>query len=644
MRKILIQIILLSLTFSLNSQERPDLGLNGTVTWIDDTHIRVEYDWSNNNQLLDWTTTSGSSLVRGNGAVIINNGTVPVRAMIWTRGIKCSKIIAEDVVALTDEGHHLNFYANLNTFTGENYFPDPGLGAVLATYKNFWVHNGTKTDNIGIPYIVVGVPQDYEFTMSAEGMTIKSSVDNVIYSYNNPCTPLPDRKIALGGWGGNTQWGKITIEGEIILPGQEEQIPSDVINIQSTGSVFAPVIEVTGNPVIEWIFDDLTTSSSATPVKEYGSTGSRRNYLKVTPWSALVGINVGYDAADGGYGDFAMVRNQFVEKFDNLSLVKDNLEYLCANYNLLAELDLRGFSAIKFIELYRCHRLKKLSLDSHPVLERLCVENCDLDGLDLSGCTGLEDLRAAQNTYASINWGSIGQSLWHICIRDNPQMTVNIPDLTQFPVLRELYIWNTNQTGALICNNPVIREIIVYNNHYTSVDLEGCTGLRILFLSGNPLTSINLGTADALSNVTLNRCGLNQMQIDYVLQTLDANGLSNGLLDLTLNEEPSLFGKVCLRNLINKGWKVEGVTGIEDFQDNTGLMNIIMTDFEMRVLLKDNFISWNAGLYNVHGVRLFSKLIDSDEIVFNISSLASGVYMVELTDGKQRHVKKVLIR
>jgi len=30
--------------------------------------------------------------------------------------------------------------------------------------------------------------------------------------------------------------------------------------------------------------------------------------------------------------------------------------------------------------------------------------------------------------------------------------------------------------------------------------------------------------------------------------------------------------------------------------------------------------------------------------VFNISSLASGVYMVELTDGKQRHVKKVLIR
>ncbi|NMB52306.1 MAG: hypothetical protein GX999_08275, partial [Bacteroidales bacterium] len=81
MRKILIQILLLSLTFSLNSQEHPDLGLNGTVTWIDDTHIRVEYDWSNNNQLLDWTTTSGSSLVRGNGAVIINNGTVPVRAM-----------------------------------------------------------------------------------------------------------------------------------------------------------------------------------------------------------------------------------------------------------------------------------------------------------------------------------------------------------------------------------------------------------------------------------------------------------------------------------------------------------------------------------------------------------------------------------
>ena len=49
----------------------------------------------------------------------------------------------------------------------------------------------------------------------------------------------------------------------MVFPWQYVTIPSDVINIQSNGSSFAPVIEVVGNPVIEWTFNDGTTSSSA---------------------------------------------------------------------------------------------------------------------------------------------------------------------------------------------------------------------------------------------------------------------------------------------------------------------------------------------------------------------------------------------
>ena len=124
----------------------------------------------------------------------------------------------------------------------------------------------------------------------------------------------------------------------------------------------------------------------------------------------------------------------------------------------MTELDLRELTALKFVELFQCQNLATLRLGSHPVLERLCVEDCNLDSLDLSGCAALEDLRGALNNYTSINWGSIGQSLWHICIRDNPQITVNIPDLTQFPVLRELLIWNTNQTGAFVCHSSVIQD------------------------------------------------------------------------------------------------------------------------------------------------------------------------------------------
>jgi hypothetical protein len=672
--------------------------------------------------------TNGSTLVREKGFVIITDGYVSVRAMIWKLGIKCSRINVKDAAPLTPEGHHLNFYSNLTSFNGDNYLPDPGLGVVLATYKNFWTYNGVYAGNIGAPFLVVGIARDYEYNLSPTGMTIKSSIDDIVYSYNTPCLPELDRKIALGGWGGNTRWGKITIEGEVTFSSQDEQVPSD---IQSNGALFAPVIEVSGNPVIEWIFDDSTSSTSTTPSKDYGSAGSRHNYLKVTPWSALIGINVGYDAGDGGYGNFSMVSNQNVLGFQNLNLAKNSLQYLCASYNLMSELDLRELSALKFVELFQTQNLAKLRLGSHPVMERLCVENCNLDSLDLSGCSSLEDLRGALNNYTSINWGSIGQSLWHICIRDNPQILVNMPDLTQFPVLKELFIWNTNQTGAFVCHSSVIRMIDSYKNHYLSADISGCTSLKRFILSGSQLSSLNLGSADYLTNVQLKDCGLIESQVDYVLHTLDGADQYNGYLDLTGNLTPSLDGLVHLDNLIVKGWiivtvpvssiTVTGEGGATTIISDTGSLQlsadvlpndasvisvtwsvingtgkatinatgllsaieygtvtaiarandgsyvygtivitispvtcitvtgvttdpieVIVTSYEIKMLLSDNFISWNASLYNFQGGVVFSKHVERDNVIFDSSSLSSGLYFIGLSNGKHRRVVKVI--
>ncbi|MBN1186538.1 MAG: T9SS type A sorting domain-containing protein [Bacteroidales bacterium] len=646
MSRYLFYLLLLCVPVLIYGQQEPDypdLGLNGTVTWIDSTHISVEYDWSDDSQLQDWITTNGSSLVMDIGTVTIDGGYTSIRAMIWKQGIKCSRIIAKDAVALTSEGHHLNFYTDLTSFAGDNYLPDPGLGAVLADYKNFWVQNGTNAGDIGAPYIVTGVARDYEFTVSAAGMTIKSSVDNIVYSYNNNCAPELDRKIALGGWGGNTRWGKITIEGEITWPWQYDPVPEDVINIQSDGAVFAPVIEVSGTPVIEWIFHDSTTSSSATPAKEYGTAGPRRNYLRVTPWSALVGINVGYDASDGGYGEFDVVSNQNVVGFRNLNLATNSLRYICASYNPLAELDLRELTALEFVELYKCQFLSRLKLGIHPDLERLCVENCDLDSLDLSGCEGLEDLRGALNSYASIKWGSIGQSLWHLCIRDNPQMDQNLPDLTQFPVLRELLNWNTNQTGAFICHSSAIRVVESYNNYYTSVDVSDSPNLRNIDFSECQLTALNFGNGGYMKDVRLRNCNLTESLIDYVLQVLDAAGHSYGILDLTGNSAPSSTGLVHIDNLIARGWTIDVVTGSEDLPDDKEPLKIIVTGDEIRIHLEENLISWQASLYNLNGVQIYSQLVDSDLMVFDISSLTPGIYVVELSEGKQSHTKKIII-
>ncbi len=446
--------------------------------------------------------------------------------------------------------------------------------------------------------------------------------------------------MAVGGWGGDTEWGKLTIEGEITPP---VPTPSDVINIQSVGAVFAPVIEVAGTAVIEWTFDDGSLSASATPVKDYGSVGSRHNFLKVTPWSALKGINVGYDALDGGYGGFALVANQYVTGFQNLSLAKSTLEYLCASHNPLTELDLSEFTALKFVELLNCANLSSFRLGTHPVLERLCVEACNLNALDLSGCPVLEDLRAASNKYTSINWGSTGSMLWHICVRSNPQINVILPDLTKFPLLRELLTWDDNQSGAFICHSSVIQSIESYNNHYTSADISGCTSLRLFNLSGNPLASLDLGTADNLTNLLLMDCGLTESQTDYVLNTLDEAGRSNGFLDLSMNAAPSSTGLVYLDNLKAKGWDVSVITGIKDSSGNTEPLNVILSGNIIRIDLSDEFISWKADLYNIKGISLLSKHVEDNTLEFDVSSLSPGIYMVVLSKGQNRRVAKVFL-
>jgi hypothetical protein len=102
----------------------------------------------------------------------------------------------------------------------------------------------------------------------------------------------------------------------------------------------------------------------------------------------------------------------------------------------------------------------------------------------------------------------------------------------------------------------VIERIDASDNHYTSVDRSGCTNLVEVYLSGNKMTSLNLGAANNLTQVSLNNCYIAESLTDYVLQTLDVAGLSDGELYLSGNAPPSASGMVCHDNLKSKGWTI----------------------------------------------------------------------------------------
>jgi hypothetical protein len=70
-------------------------------------------------------------------------------------------------------------------------------------------------------------------------------------------------------------------------------------------------------------------------------------------------------------------------------------------------------------------------------------------------------------------------------------------------------------------------------------------------------------------------------------------------------------------------------------------LKIIVNQNEIRILLDDSYIGWNADIFNLNGITLLSKIVDSNEVVFNSSTLISGMYIVILSKDEQIKTAKI---
>ncbi|MGB9928352.1 MAG: hypothetical protein ACPK85_08080 [Methanosarcina sp.] len=341
--------------------------------------------------------------------------------------------------------------------------------------------------------------------------------------------------------------------------------PEANITFITTGSSFSPVLTVKGNPEIHWKFGDGSSSDSSSPVVNFGSGGKRINTLVVKPWSALTKINIGYDGSDGGVapgpGTIEKLKQQNVIVVNGLENVAPYLEVWASSQNPITSLDFRNFTALHTIECFYCTSLTSIKLQNVPVLSRLCLENCKISDLDLSETPLLADFRGASQrslTY-TVNWGDTGANLWHVCVRDNPQATRILP-ASQFPIIKDFYVWNSNQSGNLILNSTNLKSVLASNNYYNTANLSGCfpAGRRgTVIINNNELTSLDISNDPGLLYLNVSSNSLNQTEIDQLLQTLDSYKTRDGTLDLTGNSAPSGRGIAHANNLTSRGWKVQ---------------------------------------------------------------------------------------
>jgi len=327
----------------------------------------------------------------------------------------------------------------------------------------------------------------------------------------------------------------------------------------SEGATFSPVIEVEAGTTVLWEFADGTTSTAVNPTVDYTTTASRQNRLTVFPWSGLVGINIGYDGSDGGWATPAHLAQQNVSSITGMSLAAASLEWFTCNRNPnLTFLDFTNFENMIQMEAYDAG-LVNINLTGCTALRRLCLETCRLVALDISDCLAIEDIRGALNQFSSINFGSVGAYFWHICIRNN-NYTSNIPHPRQFPMIREFFLWTSQQTGHLdMTENPRCTSVQVYQNQYTSADFRGAFTINggSLDISNNLLTSLLVSNCPFLGNLNASNNDLSDSAICQVLVDMDANGRTNGTLTLTGNSVPiGAEGLAAITSLQGKGWTV----------------------------------------------------------------------------------------
>jgi hypothetical protein len=329
------------------------------------------------------------------------------------------------------------------------------------------------------------------------------------------------------------------VEGSItkfLAPFQAIVEPS-TIDFITTGQTFAPVIVTTGSPTILWTFSDGTTDATATPSKNFGTVAARRHTLKVTPWSGLLYINVGYNGDDGGETpgegtNLTAVTQQNVRGIFNLSLATA-LQKIACSRNPITFLDLSNLSALTTVEAYSASSLASVTLLNNTALKRLCIESCNVRNLDLSNVPAIEDLRLSlqSNGHIGIIWsGSTYANLWHLCARD--VIHDNVIPTELMPVLQDLDVWSTGISGSLTLVSPALVIVRIWDTSLTS----------ITFPETYPAN---------LVTILLNNNLFSESVVDYLLHYFDTGGLDWRTLSIYGNVAPSADGLAHKTHLVN---------------------------------------------------------------------------------------------
>lgn len=327
----------------------------------------------------------------------------------------------------------------------------------------------------------------------------------------------------------------------------------------TTGATFEPLVVLDTalypDATVLWTDANGSTYSIADPTIEYGSAATRETRLQVTPWAALLCINLGYDGDDGADTSavvpdlFDIHDTQDVTAITGLEYVRATLVGLACSRTQIVDLrGLRGCTAFQRLE-YFCDEanggaLNWIDTSGCTALRRLCIERAALDEtcpLDLRD-SPIEDLRAAFAAIGGILYPPVVENQWHNCTRETPLGNESAPPFGAVgtPAMKDILMNNTGLSGEL--------------------DLSFVTPTRyaVILCGANDITSVVLGDSPGgMYQLDLNGNSLPQEQVDAILVAIaaDTDRVTTSI-DLSGNTAPSATGIAAASTLTGAGVSV----------------------------------------------------------------------------------------
>ncbi len=220
----------------------------------------------------------------------------------------------------------------------------------------------------------------------------------------------------------------------------------------------------------------------------------------------------------------------------------------------------------------------------------------------------------------------------------NKTVTWSIVNSTGFATISATGLVTAVNTGIIIARA-------------TADDGSGVYGTLDITISGQevPVTGITVMGVNGVSAITNNNMKLQLNAAVFPVNATDKTvtwSLDNGFGKATINSTGLVTaidnGRVVVKATANDGSGTYGLMDIPIIIENFELSSIIVTRDEIKIQLNNNYFSWKASLYNWQGGLVQTRLVNSDIIVFDISSLSSGLYLVVLSKGENLRVAKVI--